>query len=144
MDPAQLGPVEYAVFAFPGNHFRGEMAAELRKLTSQGIVRIIDLTFVERDADGAVQSVELQDLTPEESAAFEDVDGEVTGLISQDDLEVIAEEIPPGSSAAIVVWENSWATALAQAVGRADGVLVAHERVPATVVQQSAAAAEAA
>ncbi|SEL97281.1 DUF6325 family protein [Streptacidiphilus jiangxiensis] len=138
------GPVEYAVIAFPGNRFTGEIATELTKLTSQGIVRVIDITFIKRDADGATEIVELEDLDDFESGPFADVDGEVTGLLSQEDLEQVAEEIPPNSSAAIIVWEDVWATALSQALRRADGILVAHERIPAAVVEQSVAAARAA
>jgi hypothetical protein len=135
-----IGPVEYAVIAFPGNTFKGDIAPELRRLTTEGIVRIIDLTFIKRDADGTVEILELDALAPDEAAVFADVDGEINGLLSEEDLASICEEIPPDSSAAIIVWENSWATALTKALRAAGGVLVAREQVPASVVAEDLAA----
>ena len=131
-----IGPVEYLAMAFPGNKFRGEIAPELRKLVDDGIVRILDITFVKRDADGTVQALELAALDPEEAHIFDDINGEVGGLLSDEDVALIAEEFPPNCSAAIVVWENTWAAPLAKAVRRADGILIAHERVPDAIVEQ--------
>jgi uncharacterized membrane protein len=143
MEPSDLGPVEYAVFAFPGNHFRGEIVAELERLTEQGVVRIIDLTFVLRDTDGTLAVRELDALDAEDAGLFAGLDGEINGLISDEDIELIAEEVPPGSSAAIIVWEDTWADRLAQAVRGANGVVVTQERVPAAIVERSLAAAAA-
>jgi hypothetical protein len=135
-----LGPVEYAVIAFPGNKFKGDIAPELQRLTAQGIIRIIDLTFIKRDADGAVEILELDALAPDEAAAFAEIDGEIDGLLSDEDLASICEEIPPDSSAAILVWENSWAAPLTRALRDADGMLVAREQIPASVVAADLAA----
>ena len=98
-----VGPVEYVVLAFPGNRFRGEIAPELKSLVASGTVRILDLTFVKKDADGVVSYVELDALDPMESSAFDDIEGEVGGLFSQEDLELIAEELVPDSSAAVLL-----------------------------------------
>ena len=135
-----LGPVEYAVIAFPGNKFKGDIAPELQRLTAQGTIRIIDLTFIKRDADGTVEIVELDALAPDEAAAFAEIDGEIDGLLSDEDLASICEEIPPDSSAAILVWENSWAAPLTRALREADGMLVAREQIPASVVAADLAA----
>jgi len=132
-----VGPVEYVVVAFPGNHFRGEIAPELRALVASGTVRILDLTFVKKDADGAVTYVELDALDPTEASVFDDIEGEVGGLFSQEDLELIAEELVPDSSAAILLWEDTWAAGMANAVRRAGGRLVAHERIPAEAVERA-------
>ncbi|WP_377267142.1 DUF6325 family protein [Peterkaempfera sp. SMS 1(5)a] len=140
MDLSDIGPVEYAVMAFPGNRFRGEIAAELLRLTDQGVIHIIDLTFIKRAADGSVQILELDALDAEEAELFARIDGEVSGLLSDEDLQLIAEEIPADCSAAILVWEDTWATGLAKAVRRADGILIAHERVPASIVERDVAA----
>jgi hypothetical protein len=144
MDLSKLGPVEYAVIAFPGNRFRGEIVAELANLTERGIVHVIDLTFIKRDVDGSLTVLELDALDELEAQPFVSLDGEIEGLLSEEDIALIAEEVPPNSSAAIVVWEDSWAASLAQAVRRADGVLVAHENIPRSIVELSVAAAEAA
>mgnify|MGYP001111358116 CR=1 FL=1 len=133
-----VGPVEYVVLAFPGNRFRGEIAPELKSLVASGTVRILDLTFVKKDADGVVSYVELDALDPMESSAFDDIEGEVGGLFSQEDLELIAEELVPDSSAAVLLWEDSWAAGISDAVPRAGGRLGAHERLPAGVEGRAA------
>ncbi|MEY9965420.1 hypothetical protein ABIA33_003462 [Streptacidiphilus sp. MAP12-16] len=132
-----VGPVEYIVVAFPGSRFRGEIVPELKRLVDAGIVRILDLTFIKRDADGTVRYFELDSVEADEAAMFADLDGEVGGLLSEEDLAVIAEEIPAGSSAALLVWENTWAGAIVRAIRDADGVLVTHERIPASVVEKA-------
>jgi hypothetical protein len=137
----EMGPVEYVVIAFPGNRFRGEIAPELRNLVASGTVRILDLTFVKKDEDGSVSYVELDALDPTEASVFDDIEGEVGGLFSEEDLELIAEELTPNSSAAVLVWEDTWAAAITSAIRNADGQLVAHERIPAAVVEQALEAA---
>jgi hypothetical protein len=137
----ELGPVEYVVIAFPGHRFRGEIAPELRNLVASGTVRILDLTFVKKDEDGSVSYVELDALDPTEASVFDDIEGEVGGLFSHEDLELIAEDLAPNSSAAVLVWEDTWAAAITSAVRDADGQLLAHERIPAAVVEQALEAA---
>ncbi|GAA4032082.1 DUF6325 family protein [Streptomyces plumbiresistens] len=137
----ELGPVEYVVIAFPGNRFRGEIAPELRALVASGTVRILDLTFVKKDEDGSVSYVELDALDPTEASVFDDIEGEVGGLFSEEDLELIAEDLVPNSSAAVLVWEDTWAAGITRAIRNADGQLLAHERIPAAVVEQALEAA---
>ncbi|WP_086827659.1 DUF6325 family protein [Streptomyces sp. NRRL B-24572] len=132
-----VGPVEYVVIAFPGNRFRGEIAPELKALVASGTVRILDLTFVKKDADGSVSYVELDALDPTEASVFDDIEGEVGGLFSQEDLDLIAEELVPESSAAVLLWEDTWAAGITGAIRRAGGELVAHERIPAEVVERA-------
>ncbi|MER8187868.1 DUF6325 family protein [Kitasatospora sp. NPDC094015] len=136
-----MGPVEYVVIAFPGNRFNGEIAPELQRLVQNGTVRILDLTFIKKDATGAVSYLELEALEPDEAIVFRDIDGEIDGLFSEEDLAQIAEALVPDSSAALLIWENSWAAAVAGAVRRAGGVLLEHERIPAPVVEQALEAA---
>ena len=138
-----VGPVEYIVIAFPGNRFNGEIVPEMRRLVENGIVRILDLTFIKKDADGAVTYQELEALDAEEASVFDDLDGEIGGLFSEEDLALIAQELVPDSSAALLVWENTWAATIAGAIQRAGGLLVAHERIPAPVVAQAREAAAA-
>ena len=133
----EVGPVEYVVVAFPGNRFRGEIAPELKALVASGTVRILDLTFVKKDADGVVSYIELDALDPMEASVFDDIDGEVGGLFTQEDLDLIAEELVPDSSAAILLWEDTWAAGITGAIRRAGGRLVAHERIPAEAVERA-------
>ncbi|WP_042364164.1 DUF6325 family protein [Streptacidiphilus neutrinimicus] len=131
-----VGSVEYVVIAFPGNRFSGEIMPELRKLVADGIVRVVDLSFIKKDSEGAVQYLELSALEPDEASIFDDLDGEIDGLLSQEDLAIIADALDPDSSAALLVWENTWAAGITSAIRRAGGQLVARERVPAPIVAE--------
>jgi uncharacterized membrane protein len=130
-----IGPVEYGVVAFPGNKFKGEIAPALEELVKSGTIRIIDLAFVLKDKDGKVAGVELEDAGSEVLRAFEAITYQRDGLISDDDMEEIGAALDPDSSALVMVWEDVWATKLAEAVRNAGGVVVDMQRVPHDVVQ---------
>ena len=138
---SELGPVDYMIVAFPGNEFRGEIAPALTDLVENGTIRIIDLAFVAKDADGAITAFELTDVDPEVRQGFENLGVEVNGLFNEDDLTAAAEELEPNSSAALLVWENIWAKDVAQAIRNAGGVLLDFERLPHEVVQAARDAA---
>jgi Family of unknown function (DUF6325) len=142
----EIGPVEYMIVAFPGNKFTGQIAPALAELVESGTIRIIDLTFVGKDADGNTAALELLELDPEVQEAFEQMGAEVTGLLGEDDIALAAEALDPNSSAALLVWEDLWAGKLTQAIRDADGVLIDIQRVPHEVVQaaREAVAEEAA
>jgi hypothetical protein len=130
-----IGPVEYMVVAFPGNKFKGDIVPALRELVESGTIRIIDLAFVAKDENGDVVGVELEDQGSEIFAAFETITMDRDGLVSDDDMMQIGEALDPNSSAAILVWEDVWATRFADAVVDAGGVLVDIQRIPRDVVQ---------
>jgi hypothetical protein len=138
---SELGPVDYMIVAFPGNDFRGEIAPALADLVEKGTIRIIDLAFVAKDADGNTGAFELTDIDPEVRKGFENLGVTVEGLFNDDDLAAAAEELEPNSSAALLVWENVWAREVAQALRNAGGVLLDFERLPHEVVQAARDAA---
>jgi translation initiation factor IF-2 len=132
---SEIGPVDYAVIAFPGNQFRGEIAPALADLVEAGTIRIIDIAFVAKTADGETAAFELTEIDPEVREALEGIGVEVNGLFNEDDLMDAAAGLEPNSSAALLVWENVWARNVAQAMRDAGGVMVAFERIPHEVVQ---------
>lgn len=134
-----IGPVEYMVVAFPGNQFKGEIAPALRDLADSGTIRIIDLAFVHKAANGDVTAVELEDEGSEVHQAFDTLTAERGGLINESDMMSIGEALDPESSAAILVWEDVWATRLRDAIVDAGGVLVEIQRVPYEVVEAAIA-----
>lgn len=140
---ARLGPVDFALVAFPGSRFKGEIVPALKELVDNGTIRILDLVFVEKDADGSVVALELSELGDEEAGAFDDLEGEGSELLSDGDLELAAESLEPGSSALLVVWENTWASRLVHALRDADFRLLAHERIPAEAVAAAVASGQA-
>jgi len=131
----EIGPVDYAIIAFPGNQFKGDVAPALADLVEAGTIRIIDITFVGKDEDGTVVAAELTELDPEVQAGLENLGVEVGGLFNEDDLQAVAEDLEPNSSAALIVWENVWARQVAQALRDAGGELVEFARLPHDVVQ---------
>jgi hypothetical protein len=128
-----IGPVEYIIIAFPGNQFRGEIVPALKKLIENGTVRIIDLVFVTKNAAGEVSAFEFDQL--DELAPFADLHGEVGGLMNQEDIEYAAAGLDVDSSAALIVWEDAWATELATAIRGAGGMVLEGARIPAELVE---------
>jgi uncharacterized membrane protein len=140
---AEIGPVEYMAVAFPGNKFTGEIAPALAELVKSGTVRIIDLAFVSKDAEGNVAAMELEDLDSDAGAAFKAIEAEIGDLVNADDLQAVGEELEPDSSAAVLVWEDVWAAKLAKAIRDSGGVLLDLERLPREVVEAALAYAGA-
>jgi hypothetical protein len=134
IDPDAIGPVDVAVIGFVGDAFHGEIAPALRELVEAGTVRIIDLAFVRKSADGATSSVEVVDA--EVAAAFAGLDDEQHDLLNDEDLMQIADSLEPATAALVIVWENRWAAHFSEAVRDANGFLVSQDRIPhASVVR---------
>jgi hypothetical protein len=131
----EVGPVDYAVIAFPGNQFRGEIAPALADLVEAGTIRLIDAAFVGKDEAGQIFTLEITELAPEIQAGLASMNIDVQGLLSEEDMLAIGDQLEPNSSAALLVWENLWAGRVAQAMRDAGGILVAFDRVPHDVVQ---------
>ena len=131
----EIGPVDYAVVAFPGNRFRGEIAPALSELVDAGTIRVIDVAFVGKNAEGDAVAMELMELDPDVQEGLDKAGVVVGGLFNQDDLMDIAADLEPETSAAVLVWENVWARKVTQAMRDAGGQVVAFERLPHEVVQ---------
>jgi hypothetical protein len=130
-----IGPVEYLILGFPGNKFSGHIVPELAKLIDGGLIRIIDLTFISKDAAGEVTVVEYDAV--EELAAFAGLDAEVGGILTDEDVAYAAQSLEPNSSAALLVWEDTWAGPFAAAVRNADGVILEGARIPREIIDQA-------
>jgi len=130
----EIGPVEYIVVGFPGNEFKGEIAPALGDLVDAGTIRIIDIAFAGKDENGDVTAFELSDIDSDVQAALEKLGAEPTGLFNEDDLMAVADTLDPGSSAAVLAWENLWAKPVAAAIRDAGGELYDYDRVPHDVI----------
>jgi uncharacterized membrane protein len=143
---AALGPVQLLVIAFVGGKFDGRVLEELRRLREHDVVRLLDLLFVAKDENGAVAELEMSDLSEEESAEYGALVGELLGfgaggepgatgrlgppaatvaqngsLLDLSEVWFLADVIPAGTAAAVVLLEHRWATRLRDAVEAADG-----------------------
>jgi Family of unknown function (DUF6325) len=136
----ELGPVDWIVLEFPGIRFNGEIAPALRDLVQRDLIRVLDLLILKKDQDGSLEAFELSDLDPSEVGELRSYEQELAMLLSEDDVTAVAAALEPGSSAAVLVWENTWAAPFASAVRRSGGQLVASGRIP---IQAMLAAIEA-
>jgi hypothetical protein len=132
-----LGPVEYIIVGFPGNKFNGEIAPELISLVESGTIRILDLIFIGKDAEGDVVAFEIDEL--DAIAGFHALDADVGGLISPQDIEYAAAALEPNSSAALLIWEDLWAAPFADAVRKSSGVLLEGARIPRELIEPALA-----
>ena len=128
-----LAPVEYVIISFPGDGFAAGISPALADLVRSGTVRILDLVFIAKDADGGVHLLEFDEMDP--SLGFAEIDGEADGVMSEEDARAAAEVLDPGTSALLVLWEDLWARPLADVVRDAGGVLVGGARIPHDVVE---------
>ena len=136
----ELGPVDWIVVEFPGSKFKGEIAPILDDLVERGTVRVLDLLLIRKGEDGELEFFELSDLDESEIGTLRAYETELATLLSEDDVNAVAAAVEPGSTAALLVWENRWAAPFGSAVRRAGGQLVASGRIP---VQALLAAVEA-
>ena len=128
-----IGPVEYIIVGFPGNKFNGQIIPELGKLVESGTIRILDLILITKDADGNVAAIDFED--HEDVALFAALDGEVGGFISDEDIEYAAADLEPNSSAALLIWEDLWATPFVEALRNSGGVLIEGSRIPHDLIE---------
>lgn len=129
-----IGPVEYAVIAFPGNRFNGDVVPALSELVENGTIHIIDLVFIHKGEDGTLTVGELEELDAELGAVFAELEGDIDDLLNEEDLQDISTLLSPNSSAAVIVWENLWAERFAAAVRGSGGQLVDSGRIPHEVM----------
>jgi len=129
-------PLEYALIAFEGNKFSGQIVPELLDLAQRGIVRFVDFVFIQKDADDSIRTVELNDLDDESYELFVPLGEHVDSLFSEEDLDHAASVLPRNTSAALLLWENLWMGNPRKAIGESGGVLVERGQVPADVVEQ--------
>lgn len=138
----EMGPVDWIVLEWTGERPSGhEVAPMIVDLVDRGIIRVLDIGFVAKDADGTITVLDLEHLGPDSPfAAFE---GASSGLLDRGDLEDAADAMTPGASAAVLMWENRWAAPLAVALRRSGGQLVASGRVEVQALLASLDALEA-
>jgi len=134
IDVDQLGPVDWLVVEFPGKQPTGQIAPHVVDLVDRGLIRVLDLMVLQKDTDGALNVAELSDLDPSELGEFRTTEADLAMVLSEQDVLHLAETIEPGSTAAVLVWENLWAAPFGAAVRKAGGQLVASGRIPTQAV----------
>jgi hypothetical protein len=142
---AELGPIDIAVIGYPADApMTGEAVPLLLDLVDRRIIRVLDVMFVTKEADGTFAGFDATDLDGRGVGDFQVFEGASSGLLGDDDVATAADGIEPGTSVVMIVYENSWAAPFVAAVRRNGGVPVAFERIPVTDVIEALDAAEAA
>lgn len=138
----ELGPIDYLVVEFPAgaSNFTGEMATELLALVDRGIIRVIDVLILTKDAQGEVEAMELSDVP--ELGELQTLETELAELLAADDVAHLAAAMEPGSTAGVLIWENLWAAPFGAAARRAGGQLIADGRIPIQAIIASIEADE--
>jgi len=126
----EIGPVEILVIGFPGNQFNGDVAPALAELVQTGLIRVIDLVFVLKDADGNVVGVELSDLPEPINKSVTAHVEEPNGMLAEEDIEDLAADLPANSSAALLLIEHLWATRFRDALVNSGGELIRRSGFP--------------
>ena len=134
-----VGPVDIYIIGFPGNKFTGRIAPAIMDLVENGTIRVLDLLFVMKDADGVVTSLRAADLD-DQGTGFLSIDVAQPGALGHEDAEEVSDDLPSNSAALLIAFENLWAAHVVDALQAADAVLIDSIRIPADVV---AAALEA-
>ena len=133
---APLGPISYVIVEFPGNKMTGEGLPILVDLVDQGTIRILDLLFVTNDG-GTLTAIDVSDLDGDGELDLTIFEGASSGLLDESDLADAANAIEPGSSAAILIFENTWAAGFTQALRNGGAELVAAGYIPQDVLLES-------
>jgi hypothetical protein len=128
-----IGPVEYVIIEFPDSKFNGAIVPALSDLIESGTIRLLDLIFITKDDDGNAVGVEFDE--DDLLSGFGDLEGEVGGLFTPEDLEHAASTLEPGSSAALLMWEDTWATPLVQALLASGAILREGARIPRELIE---------
>ena len=130
----ELGPVDWIVVEFEGTKLNGEIAPILKDYVDRDLIRVLDLLFFKKAEDGSFEAFEATDLEDSEIGELRAYETELAMLLSEQDVADLVETIEPGSSAAVLVWENLWAAPFGAAVRHAGGQLVASGRIPIQAV----------
>jgi hypothetical protein len=141
-DLDHMGPIDYLVVEFPGSRMTGKAFPLLVDLVDRGLIRILDLVFVRKEADGSVVGLELKDLDSDGELDLTVFEGVSSGLLGEDDIQEAGGVLQPDSSAGILVYENVWAAPLAREIRLSGGQLVASGRIPVQQVLATLDAAE--
>jgi hypothetical protein len=133
------GPIDYVLLEFRGGHPLDEVAASLMALVDLGVIALYDLVAIRKDNDGTFSGVALDEL----GGSFAAFSGARSGLLGDEDIAAAAEALEPGTAAALIVYENTWAVPFVVAALRAGGQMVATARIPAQDVITALDALEA-
>jgi hypothetical protein len=139
-----LGPLEYLVVGFTGTKFDGSIAREIEKVVANKTIRLVDVVFVGKDAEGNAVILELDNKDDPRFAAFSELLADRMALLTPEDLEQIAADLPADTAGMVMLFEHRWAEGIKRAMMDAGGFLVTRAVVPPEVLEEVQAELDAA
>jgi len=129
-DIEELGPIDFVLIEFPGARMGDDAANAILDLVGRGIIRIYDFLAIRKEEDGSFSGLDIEGLTQDELGSFTAFAGASSGLLGDDDVSEAAAAMEPGTTAVLIVFENTWAAPFAVAARKAGGQLIAFDRIP--------------
>jgi hypothetical protein len=129
-------PLEFALIDFKGSKFSGKIVPELLDLAERGIVRFVDIAFIQKEKDGTTRTVELNDLDPKSYKEFVPLGKHVQSLFTEEDLQIEAGKLRKNTAAMLILWENVWLDNIRKAVAEAGGTVVERGQISPDIVKQ--------
>jgi hypothetical protein len=131
------GPVDMLALEFETIKLTGEILPELLELAEKKIVKVMDLVVVQKYEDGKYEALEMEQLDKDLMAVFDPLNIEVSGIVQVEDIDAIAAGMEDNTTVAVLLFENLWAVRFKDAVLKADGRLLIHERIPDEVIEET-------
>jgi hypothetical protein len=124
-----IGPLELLVVGFEGGRFNGQIAKAIEAAEATGAVRVVDLLFVRKTANGDIVAMEIEEADDSYNRDFDSLNLDIRGLLTEDDAMTLAALLPTDTTAAVALIEHTWATDIADAIQDAGGQLLANQRI---------------
>ncbi len=137
-----LGPVEMLCIKFPNTLIKDEIASALKALVDNKTIRIVDILFIRKSESGEVTMTEIDEMEDVDHSILDPIIADISGLIAESDVQTISQSLDNNSFAALMLFENIWATAFRDAVLAAKGQLLFSERIPSSVIDEVMAQAQ--
>ena len=129
-----VGPVDVYIIGFPGNKFSGRIAPAIMELVENRTIRVIDLLFLSKDANGVVTTLAAADID-DGGAAYVSINVAQPGALGEEDAEEVSDDLPVNSSALLIAFENLWTAKIVDALRAADAVMIDSIRIPVDVAE---------
>jgi hypothetical protein len=137
-----LGPLEYLVIGFNEDRFDGGIAKEIEKIVSAGVIRVVDIVYVTKTGEGTTAIVEIDNKNDPAFASFKRLLGKSQALFTTEDIERLADSMPPASAGLVLLFEHRWAEDIKEAIAQRGGFLVARSVIPPEVLEDLSAELE--
>jgi hypothetical protein len=130
-----IGPLELLILGFEKSDFHGDIAPAIKEAVDSGAIRIVDLLFVRKDAEGTVTALEIEEADDAYARDFEGLVADVRDILTEDEAMTLAELLPVDTAAMVALVEHLWASRISEAVANAGGRLLASQRISSRLLQ---------